>query len=119
LFGIVDKSERSKETLIDAPVPALTAKVKGFTELVDSARGKSAETWAMRIIQPGKVTDGVFEAEDSKTASASPFGLWKTTATAGTPTVNDPPQVSIAPMPVPEPPAPEPPAAPKKDEPKN
>jgi pilus assembly protein CpaB len=122
LFGIVDKSERSKETLMDAPDPALTAKGAGFTELLNSVPEKAAETWTVRIIQPGGVNDVVLEADDSKSASASPFGLWKTTAAASAPTGNpvpNRPKVSGVPAPMPTPPVPKPPAAPKKGEPKN
>jgi len=130
LFGVAAKSERSKETLMDAPdpaptpkpAPAPTAKDKDteFTEFSNSVPG--AETWTVRIIQPGKVTDVVLEAEDSKSASGSPFRLWKTTAVASAPTgtpVPNRPKVSGAPAPVPKPPVPKPPAAPKKGEPKN
>ena len=130
LFGIVAKSERSKETLMDAPAPALTAKGTGFTEFLDKAAenavappdAKRPETWTVRIIQPGAVNDVVLEAEDSKSASGSPFRLWKTTAVASAPTgtpVPNRPKVSGAPAPVPTPPVPKPAAAPKKGEPKN
>jgi hypothetical protein len=120
LFGVAAKSERSKETLMDAPDPALTAKGKGFTEFLNSVPEKAAETWTMRIIQPGAVNDVVLEAEDSKSASASPFGLWKTTTTVSTPTGNPvPDQPKVSGAPAPKPPVPKPPAAPKKGEPKN
>jgi len=136
LFGIVGKSERSKDTLMDAPDPAQTAQGMGFTEFMNSVRGKTAEnngtaappdakrpeTWTMRIIQPGAVNNVVFEAEDSKSASASPFGLWKTTTTVSAPTgtpVPDELKVSGTPAPAPTPPVPKPPAAPNSGEPKN
>jgi len=130
LFGVAAKSERSKETLMDAPDPALTAKGTGFTEFFNKAAenavappdAKRPETWTVRIIQPGGVNDVVLEADDSKSASASPFGLWKTTTAVSAPTGNpvpNRPKVSGAPAPVPKPPVPKPPAAPKKGEPKN
>jgi pilus assembly protein CpaB len=120
LFGIVDRSERSKETLMDAPDPAPTAKGTGFTELLNSVPEKAAETWTVRIIQPGAVNDVVLEADDSKSASASPFGLWKTTTAVSTPTGNPVPnRPKVSSAPAPKPPVPKPPAAPKKGEPKN
>ena len=51
-----------------------------------AARLKPTETWTMRIIEPGAVSDVVLEAESSAVTSAAPFGLWKTTNTVTTAT---------------------------------
>jgi pilus assembly protein CpaB len=95
LLGATAKSERSKESLTSEPAETnnLNDRAKGFLEFLAkmkakataSVQTKSHATWTMRVLKPGAVDEVLFEAEDAKIGWASPFGLWKISATAAKP----------------------------------
>jgi pilus assembly protein CpaB len=98
LFGSTagGKAQRGKETLLEVPAAAPSDKGKGIVEILNSMRAgvstpkaaerKPGETWTMRIIEPGAVSDVVLEAEPTAVSAAAPFGLWKTANTVTTAT---------------------------------
>jgi len=97
LFGAISKSDRSKETLMETPDSMQAG--KGFVNFLNTTQAKSqatssasaagetkrsGETWTIRILQPGAVSDVVLESDGSPATAASPFG-WRATTTTSTP----------------------------------
>jgi pilus assembly protein CpaB len=115
LFGSTasGKSERSKESLMETPAVAeRPEKGRGIVDFLNSLGSKTpaavpavpnvvepkpTETWTMRIIEPGSVSDVVLEADAAAVDTAAPFGMWKTTNTVTTATAATKPSPSAPP----------------------
>ena len=108
LFGDAAKSNRVKEEPPVLPDP------KPIEKALAVAVVAPRDTWTMRILKPGAVDEVSFEAAETKTGPASPFGQWKATTTTNTPAaaVKDDPKAAGLPPAVQEP---APPTLPKSD----
>jgi pilus assembly protein CpaB len=95
LFGSSVRADRGKESLMEPPAPDLAGKTKGMLDFLNSIKGKPVEKalpaadpptprdqWTMRLLKPGAIDEVTFELDETRTALASPLGLWKTTAAA-------------------------------------
>ncbi len=114
LFASSAKSNRSKETLMEAAEnekKKQAEKAKGFLEFLGSAKAKPAEaasgdreTWIMRVLKPGDVSEVQFEAEGSPNSPDSPpSGTWKvmtsSDGSSGSAAAKTPPKMAWPPLP--------------------
>jgi pilus assembly protein CpaB len=86
LFGSPAKSERKKESLMEAEGNPKAEKSTGLFDFLQAVKTKptttasretpARETWTMRVLKPGDVSQVQFE--EDKSDKTSVFGGWKT-----------------------------------------
>ncbi len=114
LVGI-SKTHREKESLVEPQAATPESRTKSFLDFLNSMAAKAPagpptdakrSTWTVRVIKPGSVEDVQLEAEETKTASAMPFGTWKSSGSSSPSTSNGgtaAPENGVAPPPAAEP----------------